>query len=50
MKGFISWNGFYYGYKELKNGNKYYKSKNVRFDGKEECTEKEYFEMAKKIC
>lgn len=42
IKGFISWNGWYYGYKQLKRGNKYYRSKNVKFDdtcgGTEECT------------
>lgn len=48
MKGIISWNGYFYGYKETGRGLKYYKSKNVRFDRKEECTEEEYFEMAKK--
>jgi hypothetical protein len=32
LKGHISWNGWNYAYKELKSGNKYYKSKNVRFD------------------
>lgn len=50
LKGFIFWNGWYYGYKRLKRGNKYYRSKNVIFDdacgGTEECTHKEYFEAA----
>lgn len=46
---FVSWNGYFYGIKENKN---YYKSKNVRFDNicgsTEECTEKEYLNVAKK--
>lgn len=54
IKGFISWNGWYYGYKQLKNRNrhynKYYRSKNVRFDDTygetEECTEEQYHEAA----
>lgn len=52
IKGFISWNGWYYGYKQLKRGNKYYRSKNVKFDdtcgGTEECTKEQYFEAAVK--
>lgn len=50
IKGFIEWGGWYYGYKQLKHKNKYYKSKNVRFDdtcgGTEECTESEYHAAA----
>ena len=50
LKRFISWNGWYYCYKQLKHGNKYYRSKNVRFDdtcgGTEECSNEEYFEAA----
>ena len=46
INGFISWNGWYYGYIKLKRENKYYRSKNVRFDdtcgGTEECTEEQY--------
>ena len=30
--GLISLNGWFYGYKKLKRGNKYYRSRNVRFD------------------
>lgn len=52
LKGFISWNGWYYGYKQLKNKNKYYRSRNVRFDdtcgGTEECSAEQYFEVAEK--
>lgn len=43
LEGIFSWGGYNYGYKQLKCGNKYYGSKNVRFDdtcgGTEECTE-----------
>lgn len=50
LNGLISWNGYYYGYKRMKRKNKYYKSKNVRFDdtcgGTEECSEEEYNEAA----
>ena len=50
LEGIFSWNGYNYGYKQLKHGNKYYRSKNVRFDdtcgGTEECTMEEYFEAA----
>lgn len=50
LKGIFSWNGYYYGYKQLKRGNKHYRSKNVRFDdtcgGTEECTESEYHKAA----
>lgn len=50
--GLISLNGWFYGYKKLKRGNKYYRSRNVRFDdtcgGTEECSEKEYSEAAKR--
>lgn len=52
LKGLFAWNGYFYGYKQLKRGSKYYKSKNVRFDdtcgGTEECTSEEYFENADK--
>ena len=52
MKGQFSWGNWFYGYIELKKGNKYYKSKNVRFDdtcgGTEECSSEEYYEMAEK--
>ncbi len=52
LKGFVSWNGWNYGYKPLKSGNKYYRSKNVRFDdtcgGTEECSSEQYFEAAEK--
>jgi hypothetical protein len=52
LKGHISWNGWNYAYREMKSGNKYYKSKNVRFDdtcgGTEECSSEEYFEAAEK--
>ena len=52
LKGHFTWNGWNYAYKELKSGNKYYKSKNVRFDdtcgGTEECSSEEYFEIAEK--
>ena len=52
LKGHFTWNGWNYAYKELKRGNKYYKSKNVRFDdtcgGTEECSCEEYHEMAEK--
>lgn len=52
INGFISWNGWYYGYIKLKRENKYYRSKNVRFDdtcgGTEECTEEQYHEAAEK--
>lgn len=50
LEGIFSWNGYNYGYKQFKHGNRYYRSKNVRFDdtcgGTEECTEKEYYEAA----
>ena len=48
LKGFISWNGFFYAYKQLKHNNKYYKCKNVRFDDVIEVTSDEYFEVAEK--
>lgn len=52
LEGFVSWNGWNYGYKQLKHRNKYYRSRNVRFDdtcgGTEECTMKEYYEAAEK--
>ena len=52
LKGFVCWDGYWYCFKVLKKGNKYYKSKNVRFDetcgGTEECSEREYIEAAKK--
>lgn len=52
LKGEFSWNGYHYGYRKLKSGNKYYKSKNVRFDdtcgGTSECTQEEYQENVSK--
>lgn len=52
LTGFISWNGYFYGIKKNKTNQKYYKSKNVRFDdtcgGTEECTEEEYLNAANK--
>lgn len=52
LSGFISWDGFFYAQKTDKNGVKYYKSKNVRFDNMygitEECTRDEYFDIARK--
>lgn len=52
VKGQFSWGSWFYGYIELKKENKYYKSKNVRFDdtcgGTEECSSEEYYEMAEK--
>lgn len=52
LKGLISWNGWYYGYKQLKHKNKYYRSRNVKFDdtcgGTEECSSEEYFDVAEK--
>lgn len=51
LTGFVSWNGFFYGIKKTKNGEKYYKSQNVRFDDTcgitEECTNEEYTNAAK---
>ena len=48
VKGIVSWNRYFYGYKETKSGCKYYKSNNARFDKKERVSEAEYFEMAQK--
>lgn len=50
IQGFVSWNGWFYAYKQLKHNCKYYRSKNVRFDdtcgGTEECTAEEYQKAA----
>lgn len=52
LKGEITWNDWHYAYKELKRGNKYYRSKTGRFsdvhDVTEECTKEEYDECAEK--
>lgn len=51
IQGVLPYNGWHYGYKQLKRGIKYYRSKNVRFDdscgGTEECSEEEYHKAAK---
>ena len=50
LKGIFNWDGYYYGFKQLKRGNKYYKSKNARFDdtcgGTEECSREEFHQAA----
>lgn len=56
IKGIITWNGYFYGYVRRKvkmnHFNKYYRSKNCRFDdtcgGTEEITSDEYTDAAKK--
>jgi hypothetical protein len=52
LTGFISWNGYFYGVRKNKINQKYYKSKNVRFDDTcgdtEECTDEEYLSAANK--
>lgn len=52
LEGIISWNGYYYAYRRLKRGTKYYKSKTARFDdsmgGVEEISSDEYQEYADK--
>lgn len=52
LRGFISWNGYNYGYRKTRSGNKFYKSKTVHFDGTlenaQEITADEYFEKAGK--
>lgn len=52
LNGIITWNGWYYGFKQLKRGKKCYRSKNSRFDdtcgGTEECTAEEYDRVAEK--
>lgn len=52
LTGFVSWNGYFYVIKKNNTNQKYYKSKNVRFDdtcgGTEECTEEEYLNAANK--
>ncbi len=52
LVGHFTWNGWHYAYKKLKTGNKYYRSKNVRFDdtcgGTEECSKSEYDDCAEK--
>lgn len=52
ISNIISWNGWFYGIKRNKKSEKYYKSRNVRFDdtcgGTEEITEGEYHNVAEK--
>lgn len=48
IQGIVSWDGYFYGYKEFKNKIKYFKSNNASFDYAEECDENEYNMSAKK--
>ena len=52
LDNIISWNHYFYGIKRTKHGEKYYKSKSVRFDdtfgGTEEISADEYQEAAEK--
>ena len=52
LSNIISWNGYFYGIKRLKSGERYFKSKSVRFDdtfgGTEEISADEYHEIAEK--
>lgn len=51
LQGFFSFNGYYYGHRQLKRNCKYYKSKTVRFDdtfgGVTEINEDEYIKHIK---
>ena len=50
IKGIFNWGSFFYGYREYKRGNKYYRSHNARYDdtcgGTEEITSDEYSRVA----
>ena len=52
LDNIISWNHYFYGIKRTKRGEKYYKSKSVRFDdtfgGTEEISADEYQTVAEK--
>ncbi len=52
LDNIISWNGYFYGIKRTKSGERYFKSKTVRFDdtfgGTEEVSADEYQEVAEK--